>query len=66
VNVVECAAPNGVPPTLPLDCDGNTIQGPTILPNADGSINFQTQKYGLYTLYALPDSISLGETRAIR
>jgi hypothetical protein len=62
VNVVECAAPNGVPPTLPLDCDGNTIQGPTILPNADGSINFQTQKYGLYTLYALPDSISLGET----
>jgi hypothetical protein len=62
VNVVECAAPNGVPPTQPINCDGNTIQGPTILPNADGSINFQTQGYGLYTLYALPDSISLGES----
>ncbi len=62
VNVVECAAPDGVPPTQPINCDGNTIQGPTILPNADGSINFQTQGYGLYTLYALPDSISLGES----
>jgi hypothetical protein len=62
VNVVECAAPDGVPPTLPLNCDGNTIQGPTILPNSDGSINLQSEGDGLYTLYALPDSITLGES----
>jgi len=62
VNIVECAAPSGVLPTLPNECDGNTIQGPTILPNADGSINLQTQGYGLYQVFALPDSISLGES----
>ncbi len=60
--IVECAAPNGVLPTLPIDCDGNTIVGPTVLPNSDGSINLQTQGYGLYPVYALPDSISLGES----
>jgi hypothetical protein len=62
VNIVECAAPNGVPPTQPLNCDGNTIQGPTVLPNSDGSINLDTEGDGLYSLYALPDSISLGES----
>src|SRR5271165_5265550 len=34
VNVVECSAPAGVPPTNPIACDGNTIQGSTILPAA--------------------------------
>jgi hypothetical protein len=62
VNIVECAAPNGNLPTLPNECDGNTIQGPTILPNTDGSINLSTQGYGLYQVFALPDSISLGES----
>ena len=62
VNILECAAPNGVLPTLPSECDGNTIQGPTILPNTDGSNNIQTQKYGQYPVFALPDSISLGES----
>jgi hypothetical protein len=62
VNIVECAAPNGVLPTLPNECDGNTIQGNTILPNTDGSINLQTQGYGLFPLYALPDSVTLEET----
>jgi hypothetical protein len=62
VNIVECAAPDGVPPTLPLNCDGNTIQGPTILPNSDGSINLDSEGDGLYTLYALPDTITLGES----
>jgi hypothetical protein len=38
VNVVECAAPNGVPPISPSSCDGNTIQGNSIFPNSDGSI----------------------------
>jgi Big-like domain-containing protein len=62
VNIVECAAPNGVLPTLPLECDGNTIQGPTILPNTDGSINLESQGYGLYQVFSLPDSITLGES----
>jgi hypothetical protein len=62
VNIVECAAPNGVLPTLPNECDGNTIQGPTILPNSDGSINLQTEGDGLYQVFALPDSITLGES----
>ena len=62
VNIVECAAPKGVLPTLPNECDGNTIQGPTILPNTDGSINLQAEGDGLYQVFALPDSISLGES----
>jgi hypothetical protein len=61
VNILECAAPNGVLPTLPAECDGNTIQGPTVRPAADGSINFKTSTNSLYTLYALPDSLILGE-----
>jgi len=56
INVVECAAPNGVVPTQSSACDGLTIQGNTILPNADGSFT-----YPGYTVYALPNSISLGE-----
>ena len=56
INIVECAAPNGVIPTLTTACDGNTVQGNTILPNADGSFSFQG-----YTVYALPDSVSLAE-----
>lgn len=56
INIVECSAPNGVVPTSTTACDGNTIQGNTILPDADGSFT-----YDGYTLYALPDSISLGE-----
>ena len=59
--IEECAAPNGVIPTLPSACDGNTINGPTIKSNADGSVNFQTETGSLYTVYALPDSVSLGE-----
>ena len=60
--VEECAAPNGVIPTLPAACDGTTINGPTLKPNADGSVNFQAEVGSLYTVYALPDSISLGES----
>jgi|GEM_PF-4001661 len=57
VVVVECAAPNGVLPTLPSECDPNTVQGPTLLPNANGSLN-----YNGYQVYALPDAISLAES----
>jgi hypothetical protein len=61
LQIVECAAPNGVIPTASAACDGNTINGPTLKSNADGSVNFQTFTGSLYTVYALPDSISLGE-----
>ncbi len=40
INIVECAAPGGVDPTLPAECDGNTVQVGTILPNSDGSFTF--------------------------
>jgi hypothetical protein len=56
INVLECSAPNGVPPTTPSSCDGNTIQGSTIFPNADGSFT-----YNGYQVFALPDSQTLGE-----
>jgi hypothetical protein len=61
INIVECAAPGGVVPTDPGACDGNTINGPTLKPNADGSINFQTKTGTLYQIFALPDA-NLGET----
>ena len=61
INIVECAAPGGVVPTDPSACDGNTINGPTLKPNTDGSINFQTKTGTLYQLFALPDA-NLGET----
>ena len=56
INVVECAAPDGVPPINPIACDGNTIQGSTIIPAADGSFTYPS-----YQVFALPDSITLGE-----
>lgn len=56
VNIVECSAPNGVVPTLPSACDGNTLQNGALV-NADGSFTFNG-----YTIYALPDSVSLGES----
>ena len=55
VNIVECAAPNGVVPTLPINCDGLTVQNGAQVA-ADGSFTFNG-----YTVYALPDSLSLGE-----
>jgi hypothetical protein len=56
VNIVECAAPNGVLPTQTSACDGNTLQN-FVGVNADGSFTFND-----YTIYALPDTVSLGET----
>jgi hypothetical protein len=63
INVVECTAPGGVIPTLTSQCDGNTIQGVSLNANADGSINFQTNTGSLYTVFALPDVINLGESK---
>ena len=53
INVVECAAPNGVVPT-PRSCDGNTIQGVTLTPTA--TVDF-SPSHG-YTVYSLPNSRS--------
>jgi hypothetical protein len=58
VNVLECADPGGSAAHLPTSistCDGNTIQGNTVLIAADGSFSEPD-----YTVYALPNS-SLGE-----
>jgi hypothetical protein len=62
INIVECAAPNGVIPSTPSDCDGNTINPFTLKANADGSFNYQTYTKNSYQAYALPDSVSLGES----
>jgi hypothetical protein len=54
--IVECSAPNGVVPTLPSACDGNTQQT-LVGVNSDGSFTFND-----YQVFALPDSVSLGES----
>jgi hypothetical protein len=56
IEILECSAPNGVIPTLTTACDGNTVQGPTVTANANGSFTLTG-----YSVYALPDSVSLGE-----
>lgn len=58
VNVLECADPDGTKANLPTDispCDGNTIQGGTVLVGPDGSFTVSG-----YTVYQLP-SLTLGE-----
>jgi hypothetical protein len=58
VNILECADPGGSVANLPKSdstCDGNTIQGNTILVAANGSASDQD-----YTIYLLP-SPALGE-----
>jgi hypothetical protein len=61
VNVFECSAPDGVAPTTSASCDGNTIQGASVLPNADGSVDLKQATGSLYPVYALPDG-NLGES----
>lgn len=58
VNVLECADPHGTTANLPTDvstCDGNTIQGNSVLVGADGSFSVAG-----YTVFQLP-STALGE-----
>jgi hypothetical protein len=58
VNILECADPGGSVANLPTDistCDGNTIQGATILVADDGSFSDSA-----YPVYTLPNS-ALGE-----
>jgi hypothetical protein len=64
VNVLECADAKGKKKNLPTSvdsCDGNTIQGNTILVQKNGSFSEQG-----YQLYALPNAAQLGETRDTR
>jgi len=60
VNVIECGDPGGKSRNLPTSvsaCDGNTIQGNTILVKSDGSFSERG-----YTVYLLPNTTQLGET----
>jgi hypothetical protein len=62
INIVECAAPGGVSPSDPSQCDGLTVQSDTILANSDGSVDYKvTNSTSGYEVFALPDSVSLGE-----
>jgi hypothetical protein len=62
--IEECAAPGGAAPTDPSQCDGETVQGDTILAGSDGSVDYTavTNKTSGYTIYALPDLTTLGES----
>jgi hypothetical protein len=60
VNVLECADPKGKKKDLPTSvasCDGNTIQGNTILVQKNGSFS----EHG-FQVYALPNASQLGES----
>jgi hypothetical protein len=61
INILECAAPNGVVPTSPTACDGETINGNTLNANSDGSLDYEAFTGSLYNVYALPDKLALGE-----
>jgi len=59
--ILECADPGGTAAALPTSftgCDGNTVQGDTVLVQADGSFVEHA-----YTMYALP-SLALAEKPA--
>jgi hypothetical protein len=59
VNIIECADPGGKSKNLPTSvttCDGNTIQGNTILVQPNGSFS----EHG-YQMFALPNQLQLGE-----
>jgi hypothetical protein len=60
INIIECADPGGKTKNLPTSivaCDGNTIQGNTILVQRNGSFS----EHG-YQVFALPNASQLGET----
>ena len=64
INIIECADPGATAKNLPtsiLACDGDTIQGNTILVQHDGSFS----EHG-YLVYALPNASQLGEASDTR
>jgi hypothetical protein len=61
VNILECADRGGSPSNLPINadtCDGNTIQGSTVLAQKDGSMEYKG-----YVIYSLPNVEQLGEPK---
>ncbi len=54
--IEECAAPGGVIPTAPSQCDPKTAQTQELFTNSDGSASYMN-----YAVFALPDLVSLGE-----
>jgi len=59
IKILECADSGGTTKNLPTSvsaCDGNTIQGGTILVNTDGSFSIHG-----YEIFALPNGSQLGE-----
>jgi len=64
INIIECADPGGKSNNLPINvdtCDGNTIQGNTILVQRNGSFSIHG-----YEVFALPNASQLGETSDTR
>jgi hypothetical protein len=60
INILECADKDGTKANLPTSvntCDGNTIQGPTVLIGLNGSFSIRG-----YQLFALPNVTQLGES----
>ncbi len=61
IKILECSDPGGTTQNLPtsalLRCDGNTVQGNTILVGRDGSFSQDD-----YVVYALPNQSELGES----
>lgn len=60
VNILECSTRILHSPSAAQGraaCDGLTIQGDTVLVKSDGSVDYKS-----YTIYALPDHKSLGES----
>jgi hypothetical protein len=58
--IIECADPGGKPKNLPtsvLKCDGNTVQGNSVLVQRNGSFSERG-----YQVFALPNPSQLGET----
>jgi hypothetical protein len=62
--IIECADPGGKSKNLPTNvqgCDGNTVQGNTVLVQRNGSFSERG-----YQVYALPNASQLGETTDAR
>ena len=56
IYIRECAAPGGKPPTSWRQCDTKTTQSSVVTVGAGGTVDFDG-----YPIYALPDSMILGE-----
>jgi hypothetical protein len=56
IYIRECAAPRGVPPTSPRQCDLRTTQRIPVFVGRHGTVDFVG-----YPVFALPDAPTLGE-----